>query len=335
VAAAQWENALVQQLVAEKAATKLVSLIDNATLAATRYVPRAVSALLRLMRTSVDTGSDAAKKALDAKQGLDKLPPLLKALLDKISTLLAVANATAAKKMKMQDNVTVDTVGPQRVAVLELFEDLARLNFVAVTKALNDDKEFFPALQELIFKFNTNNFVHKHVDHIYSLHITQCQDRVAFLKATKIIPRILEAHATELKDVEGGKKKPRVQYIPYLYEIAKTARILAEAETSLNDYLNSLAGWKEFSVWFADYLTKQQRAVVPATTEDTENFKPDFGEEGATQESNDAYLDGRDRDEDDLSLPDDVDLDSANDADDYDIEQAEILLTKQEIESFA
>jgi len=60
-----------------------------------------------------------------------------------------------------------------------------------------------------------------------------------------------------------------------------------------------------------------------------------LGEENAVQESNDAYLDGKDRDEDDLALPDDVDLDSTNDADDYDLDQAEILLTKQEIEAFA
>lgn len=48
-----------------------------------------------------------------------------------------------------------------------------------------------------------------------------------------------------------------------------------------------------------------------------------------------AYIEGRDGDADDLSLPDDVDMDSNNDFDDYDIDQAEILLNKQEVEAFA
>lgn len=48
-----------------------------------------------------------------------------------------------------------------------------------------------------------------------------------------------------------------------------------------------------------------------------------------------AYREGRDGDADDLALPDDVDMDSTNDFDDYDIDQAEILLTKQEVEAFA
>jgi hypothetical protein len=48
-----------------------------------------------------------------------------------------------------------------------------------------------------------------------------------------------------------------------------------------------------------------------------------------------AYREGRDGDAEDLSRPDDVDMDSTNDFDDYDIDQAEILLTKQEVEAFA
>ena len=82
----------------------------------------------------------------------------------------------------------------------------------------------------------------------------------------------------------------------------------------------TIDGWKDFSQWLTAYEVSHQRSVVPTSNEENEAFvaeyiqslvslkKSSFGEEGATSITNDAYLEGRDRDEDDLSLPDDVDL---------------------------
>jgi len=70
-------------------------------------------------------------------------------------------------------------------------------------------------------------------------------------------------------------------------------------------------------------------------TDDEANiFKP--GQKyGDLDEESVNYQMGNDGDAEDLNLPDDVDMDSTNDFDDYDIDQAEILLNKQEVEAFA
>lgn len=47
------------------------------------------------------------------------------------------------------------------------------------------------------------------------------------------------------------------------------------------------------------------------------------------------YNEGVDADEEDLDLPDDSDLDSSTDPDDYSFEHSEVFLTKFENESYA
>lgn len=120
IGSAQWENALVQALTGDKYANALMALLDASNPSASRYVPRVLGALFRLMKVSSEAGSEAAKKALDAKAGLDKHPALVRLFLSKLSGTLKLLAAPATKKMKMQDNITVDTVGPQRIALLEL-----------------------------------------------------------------------------------------------------------------------------------------------------------------------------------------------------------------------
>jgi len=204
-----------------------------------------------------------------------------------------------------------------------------------VQHALEEDKEFFPFIQSMIFKYPGNNFVHKFAQHLFSRFLEQStpEDQIGLLKKTGILVKVIEEHNKAKPGSEGAKAA--VQYLPYLYNIARSAQMSGELLPPVGEYLKSVPGWTEFATWFADYRAKQAPVVIPKNTEDLEAFKPDFGDDGQVQDSNDNYLDGKDRDEDDLSLPDDVDLDSSNDADDYDLDQSEILLTKQEIEAFA
>jgi len=54
-----------------------------------------------------------------------------------------------------------------------------------------------------------------------------------------------------------------------------------------------------------------------------------------TTETESAYSEARDSDDDRFDLADTEDIPSDDDADDYDVEQAEILLTKQEVQALA
>jgi hypothetical protein len=60
-----------------------------------------------------------------------------------------------------------------------------------------------------------------------------------------------------------------------------------------------------------------------------------FSSYGEIEAESEAYNEGHDGDADDLALDDNIDMDSANDFDDYDIDHAEVLLRKEEIEAFS
>jgi hypothetical protein len=65
---------------------------------------------------------------------------------------------------------------------------------------------------------------------------------------------------------------------------------------------------------------------------DTNFFSLSYGD---LDPETDAYTEGHDGDADDLGLGDDLDMDSSNDFEDYDIDHAEVLLRKEEVEAFA
>jgi hypothetical protein len=311
--------------------------LDKDNLGALRYAPRVLIALLKLLNAhNQPSPDDATKRPIPASTELKDLPEIVRILLDHVPKFIELLKkAPKEKQLKMQDNTSVEVFGPHRVVVLELLEELLYLNFHPVQNALVEDKEFYPFVLQLIFKFPGNNFVHKFVGHLYTRFLEQSTPdaQITLLKKTEVVKKIVEEHNKAKPGSEGAKTV--VQYLPYLYGVGRAAQASGELFPPVAEYLATVAGWAEFSTWLADYRAKQQPAVVPKVSEDAEAFKPDFSEDGAIQESNDAYLEGKDRDEDDLALPDDVDLDSSNDADDYDLDQAEILLTKQEIESFS
>jgi len=333
-----WEHALVQALVSEKNVKALISYaLEKDNLGALRYAPRVLIAYLKLLNTANQpTPEDASKRIFATNLPLAQLPVIVRILVGHLPKFLDILRkAPQEKQMKMQDNLSIPVFGPHRVVIMELTEELLALNFHAVQQALLDDKEFYPFVLTLIFTFPGNNFVHKFAGHLFSrfLENSTPESQISLLKKTDIIKRVIEEHDKAKPGSEGTKAA--VQYLPYLYSVARSAEASGELFPQIAEYLKAIPGWTPFTTWLADYRAKQQRAEIPKSSEDSEAFKPDFNEDGVVQDSNDSYVEGKDRDEDDLALPDDVDLDSSNDADDYDLDQAEILLTKQEIESFA
>jgi len=108
-------------------------------------------------------------------------------------------------------------------------------------------------------------------------------------------------------------------------------------ETNIRPLVDGINGWTDYSA-LLDAEKKKFDELCSAKNigaDDEANiFKPgqQYGEIEAESE---AYNDGHDGDADDLSLDDNVDMDSANDFDDYDIDHAEVLLRKEEIEAFS
>jgi hypothetical protein len=338
VATLNWDHSLVKSLAGEKNVKALLSYsLDKDNLNGLRYAPRVLIALLKLVSTANQpSADDATKRLFPSNAPLQDLPDIVKLLLENVPKFIAILKKAPKEiKMKMQDNTSIEVFGPHRLVVMELLEELLFLNFQVVHSALVEDKEFYPFVLQLVFKFPGNNFVHKFAGLMYSKFLEQStpESQLLLLKKTDIIKSIVEEHDKAKPGSEGTKAA--VQYLPYLYAIARSAQSSGELFPLIAEYLKSVPGWEAFSTWLADYRAKQQPAVIPKASEDTEVFKPDFNEDGAGQESNEAYLEGKDHDEEDLAHADDVDLDPANDFEDFDLDQAEILLTKQEIENFS
>jgi len=154
------------------------------------------------------------------------------------------------------------------------------------------------------------------------------------LQSTGIAERLVKAENDNKAGQETGK--PREQSMPFIHQIGHSLQMIANNNEACKPILEAVSGWEDFYK-----IVKEEKEMLEALVhvegkeqEEPALFIPKLGYDALENESL-AYTEGRDRDEEDLSLPDDVDMDSANDADDYDIEQAEILLTKQEIEAFA
>jgi len=163
-----------------------------------------------------------------------------------------------------------------------------------------------------------------------------------FLAKTRLPQRLVEAEpkdkGVELTENSGNLKK---QFRPYLYELAHTLHQIGEASEPFKHQLEAVPGWADYDKYVQEEKRKLE-AMSGIDTIKTDDEPTVFQSRSSlglpplnSDLDNTAYEQGRDNDDEDLSLSDDIDMDSTNDADDYDVDHAEILLSKQEIEAFA
>jgi len=163
-----------------------------------------------------------------------------------------------------------------------------------------------------------------------------------FIAKTRLPHRLVDAEpkdkAAELAENSGNLRK---QYRPYLYELAHTLHQIGEASDPFKQLLDAVLGWPDYDKQVQEERRKLE-AMSGVDTIKTEDEPTVFQPRSAlglaplhSENENNGYEQGRDADDEDLSLSDDIDMDSTNDADDYDVDHAEILLSKQEIEAFA
>jgi len=145
-------------------------------------------------------------------------------------------------------------------------------------------------------------------------------------KKTKLAHKLLESEKATEKSL----------YRPYLLRMTYSIGEISEKSQTLKTELETITGWTELVNEVKEERKKLETASSAAKVEEEPSiFQPSLVPDPSELEGSDAYEEGRDDDDEDLNLDDDQDMDSANDADDYDADQAEILLTKQEIEASA
>jgi len=228
-----------------------------------------------------------------------------------------------------QSNKSYEAFGFDRIVILETMDVLLDLNYVAVNKALLNS-DLFPVAMGLIFRFPFNNFCHRSIETIIVKFLENSgpDSQITFLEKTKLAHKLLET--------EKSTEKPPPLFKPYLHRMIYSIGEISEKSPTLKTDLDTVDGWNEILNEVKEERKKLESASSAAKIEEEpSNFQPPAVPDPSELEGSDAYEEGRDDDDEDLNLDDDQDMDSANDADDYDADQAEILLTKQEIEASA
>jgi len=238
-------------------------------------------------------------------------------------------------KVSDQSQFSYEAFGFDRMAILDMVDILLDLNYMAINKALLHSN-LFPIALELIFAFPHNNFCHRSLEIIFVKFLENSgQDaQLMFLDKTKLTKRLVESDKLDKHE----PAKPLPLYKPYVHRMIYSIGEMTEKAQHLKPVLDEIEGWNDLLA-----LVKEERKIQETASagskgtveEEPAYFQPPTVLDVAEVDTNDSYEEGRDDDDEYLNLEDDQDMDSTNDADDYDADQAEILLTKQEIEASA
>jgi len=166
----------------------------------------------------------------------------------------------------------------------------------------------------LFTTFPNNNFCHRFTEHILlSILASFSGERLAsFLSQSLILPYLVETEKENRKKTENGL--PRALCIPFIYQIGSFIQEKSSQDELIASLLEKELGWDVLMRVIAEDRQKSEQTMGPYDDrEDSNSYNPDDTED-----------------------PDDeIESDEPNDADDYDTDQAEILLSKAEIEAVA
>eukprot|EP01121_Diplochlamys_sp_Union-15-3_P014524 TRINITY_DN4636_c0_g1_i1.p1 TRINITY_DN4636_c0_g1~~TRINITY_DN4636_c0_g1_i1.p1 ORF type:complete len:180 (-),score=38.42 TRINITY_DN4636_c0_g1_i1:37-576(-) len=175
---------------------------------------------------------------------------------------------------------------------------------------------------------------------LYILNESKPEFRLAVIKKTDLVRQLCVAdeknRAEESK--QGGIRR---SYMGHLLNLASNIKTIAKDNVDIRKILEEEPKWDEMNkISLADKERIQSKplgGVVPEKPSllDDHHFAAYNTETNATDDpdSKSDSEDSESSEDQELDLDDDVDLDSETDADDYDIDQAEVLLSKQEIEA--
>jgi hypothetical protein len=320
-------------------------IIDPENPRAFKYGMKVFNKLLRGLSTAQEDNPDSEDEdektryvKPDPLGPLEQLPAPVQVLvthLQKFTDLLKHPLSTT--QITDQSLHSYEAFGFDRIVILEMIDILLDLNYMAVNKLLLGG-DFFVVALELVFSFSQNNFCHRSLETIIGKFLENSgpDSQVAFLEKTKVAHKLLEAEKLTGKAAPAGDSKPTPLYRPYLHRMIYSIGEISEKSPALKSAVDEIEGWSSLLTEVQEERKSLESASSAAKVEDEPPiFQAPAIPDPSELEGSDAYEEGRDDDDEDLNLDDDQDMDSTNDADDYDADQAEILLTKQEIEASA
>uniref|UniRef100_A0A6B2L1J0 Serine/threonine-protein phosphatase 4 regulatory subunit 3-like central domain-containing protein n=1 Tax=Arcella intermedia TaxID=1963864 RepID=A0A6B2L1J0_9EUKA len=328
VGAASWGGRLMNDFVSERIAKMLLRIMMVAkNWKAFKYGMKILNRVLRAVAVAQDLEVDEDKASScppkpDPAGPMSQLPPVVQVFvshLPKFSEILKNSNSSIKKNTNF---------GFERLYLLETLETLISLNYVAVQKVLLES-DIFKIAFDLVYQFPQNNICHKAVEGVITKFLDQLQpeDITRSCDKMNLIKRLTDSERLITEALQKKERHP--PYIPYLHRIGFAVYLLGGKSPFIKSYLESDPKWGAFIERVISERKKNEAlsSKMKATAQDDLAFTtdPENDQEDSDDEENNP----------DLLLDEDKDLDSANDAEDYEIDQSEILLTKQEVEAFA
>jgi len=333
---------LMNRIVSEDMTRLLLkTIIDKQNPGAFKYGMKVFNKLLKglsvVQEDNPDSDDDDVKPKFtkpDPLGPLEQLPAPIQVLAEYLPQFCALLKSPLSSvKINDQSRYNYEAFGFDRLLILEMVDILLDLNYMAINKAMLQSDLFTIAL-ELVFDFSHNNFCHRYLEVIFVKYLENSgqEAQLNFLEKTKLINRLVDAD--KASNQESGKPQPLFK--PYLHRMVYGIGEIAEKATHVKTILDVVEGWNDLLNLIKEERKKLETAsAVSKVEEEPAYFQPPSVLDAPDMDTNDSYEEGRDDDDEDLNLEDDQDMDSTNDADDYDADQAEILLTKQEIEASA
>lgn len=250
---------------------------------------------------------------------------------------LLINPSDTVKDLKLSFGQIKSTFGFHRLKVMELFRTL----LLSCYKNVEDELlklEIFKLSLDLFLEYEWNNFLHHVVEKMF-LHVLEddCGDdfRGKVLEQSRLIERLVETDEKN-RELENSDRGVRMSNMGHILNIGMALKKLAEGNDIVKGLLSN-DGWKGFDE--KSLIPKEKLDATPLGGETPERPRePDSSLGGSVgsvvddeSDSDDGSEESEESDEED-EYEDDQDLDSESDADDYDIDQAEVLLTKQQIE---
>lgn len=344
--AATWNSDLSDRMMTYDSFSFLMEImLNNENPTGFIYGSKIVNKILRNIVTINDDTNDTKRQKVEITASLTELNQPVQILLSHFSRLaeLLVSPPVSTTKNCERPGGTVQALGFYRLQLLSIFDTLLLLNYQSVIMEFLESDSVLPAIVETFFKFEHNTFGHKIIERFFVRVLQQITifslDPSKLLTKTRLIERLQSTHEEAKKFLAA--KKPTKQYVPITYNIGECLNQISEKDETMKEILDKISGWKEY----VEFLKQRREKLdVPPVIEPTSGnigggerddaiTAPAFESIIANDNDFSPYSEGLERADDarfDLDITEDMTSD--DDADDYDVEQAEILLTKQEVQ---
>eukprot|EP01130_Rhizamoeba_saxonica_P017549 TRINITY_DN8532_c0_g1_i1.p1 TRINITY_DN8532_c0_g1~~TRINITY_DN8532_c0_g1_i1.p1 ORF type:complete len:532 (-),score=134.82 TRINITY_DN8532_c0_g1_i1:66-1661(-) len=307
--ASGWESSLILTLSDTDCCTTLLDYFigkENGSKSALRYGLDIFVFMISLTANNdqqmryEDDQYDDIRPVVDPDTELEKLPPQVLLVMKNIQKFVDILKEEPAKHPLQQHQ---RVLGIYRLKVLELFDSLMTLEYNAVMDELLNCGAFTIFL-DLFLGIERNNFCHRLVEEIFYnfLETGSIARIVSLLKQSELVEKLIEGTKNNTDSENGGTF--RNQYMPYLVNIGQHIQSLAN-EPLVREVLSTIPEWPDFEAF-----------IIQEVEASNESDELDSYESPTTSSSSDYAND----------------FEFDNDDKDYDISEAEVLLSKCEIE---